>query len=272
MEEEQKPDEKKLKLGEENLKRPGNLELNREDCSVMVSVNPKIYPLDVVMSAAYIFTNDNYVLLDGDPNDKIIVEIRPKDKTVSVESLGRMFNNELINYATYAVQAIKNAKLRETILNRVLLTNSVQEIDSPIEDPEDELCEDDPEDIAIPWEEKYGDKDPEEETSEDEDPDPESDDQEETSALWEEKYGKDIEEKEEATPSEDEPSGEPLTEDKKPEEKEEKSEEPEVEMVESDKQGHIDTDEIEERKYPDSGSKPWADSQIEKYSKLKRQY
>jgi len=129
----------------------GNLEINKKDGYVMVSVNPKIYPLDVVLSSGYVFTEKAYVLIDGDPEEEIIVELRPKNKE-DVESLGREFNNELVNYATYAVQTLKNERMREAIINRVLETNS------ETKPWEDKPWFDDPEGIAVPWEEKYGDK------------------------------------------------------------------------------------------------------------------
>ncbi|MFH0979236.1 MAG: hypothetical protein V1837_08130 [Candidatus Woesearchaeota archaeon] len=104
-------------------------EINKEEGYVIVSVNPKIYPLDVVLSAAYLFTENNYVLLDGDPKDELIVEIRPKEKA-DLEKVGMEFNNELIRYANYAVAAIKNQKLREAIISRVMMTNSLDPLEA----------------------------------------------------------------------------------------------------------------------------------------------
>jgi len=143
-----------------------NLEMNHKDGIVTVSINPKIYPLDVVFSAGYVFTEKNYVLIDGDPEEEIVVELKPKGKE-DIEKLGRNFNNELVNYASYAVQTMKNQRLRESILNRVLLTYS--EGQDCVEPASEESCEeiatpweeegswlDDPEGIAVPWEEKYG--------------------------------------------------------------------------------------------------------------------
>jgi len=128
----------------------GNLEINKKDGYVMVSVNPKIYPLDIVLSAGYVFTERCYVLVDGDPEEELIVELRPKKKE-SIENLGRDFNNELINYANYAVRALKNERMREMIVQRALQTNSEEPKPGP-----DKPWFDDPEEIAVPWEEKYG--------------------------------------------------------------------------------------------------------------------
>lgn len=200
---------------EEEMSMQGNLEINKKDNYVLISVNPKIYPVDVVLSSAYIFTDSCYVLVDGDPHEEIIVELRPKDKKEDVEKIGRDFNNELVNYANYAVQAIKNSRLREAILNRVLLTNSVQAGDEfneraydapqqpsePWEEADKAITNeqdiDDPLEIAKPWEEKYGKKE-EQVKAKEETPNELKDeeqldfeDPEGIAIPWEEKYGKD---------------------------------------------------------------------------------
>ncbi|MBT3407264.1 hypothetical protein HN415_01130 [Candidatus Woesearchaeota archaeon] len=146
----------------------GNMEINKKEGYVMLSVNPKIYPLDVVLSSAYIFTENNYLLVDGDPEEELVVELRPKDKKSDLKVLANEFNNELINYASYAVQVIKNDQFRTAMINRVLLTNSKEptadefdlddKIEPWVEKDEDKPWFDDPEGIAVPWEEKYGDK------------------------------------------------------------------------------------------------------------------
>ncbi|MBI2558988.1 hypothetical protein HYW20_06725 [Candidatus Woesearchaeota archaeon] len=90
--------------------------------SLVISVNPKIYPLDVIFSAAYLFTDKNYIVLDGNPEEEVLVEIKPKEKTDAMERIADEFNNELINYGAYAVQTSRNAHTRLHILQRVLQT------------------------------------------------------------------------------------------------------------------------------------------------------
>jgi His-Xaa-Ser system protein HxsD len=161
-----------------------NLEINEKDGYAVVKVNPKIYPLDVIYSAAYVFLDRVYLSLDGDPEKEVKIELRLKSlKSIKeeLEKLGREFFNELLNYSFYKKQAEKNQSVRETLLKTALNTN-IQEECSPIE----EYLED-PGGISIPWEEKYGDKTnslknnkKEEEYLED----PEG-----ISIPWEEKYG-----------------------------------------------------------------------------------
>lgn len=140
-----------------------NLELHKD--KMFISVNPKIYPLDVIYSAAYVLMDRAYFFIDGDPEEEILVEVRAKTPKESLETLGRDFNNELLNYAVYKVQSEKNKGIKESIVRRALYTATEQE---PGEEPfteEDVETEkalgeesylDDPLGIAVPWEEKYG--------------------------------------------------------------------------------------------------------------------
>ena len=147
-----------------------NLDI-KDDC-VVLSINPKVYPLEVVYSAAYVFLDRAYVLLDGDPIKEILVELKPKNKE-DLEKLGREFNNELINYADYKKRAENTKKIREMLLQRALITNDPSSISNPdlggefeelMKDSEEDDYLEDPEGIAIPWEEKYGAKKDEDKT------------------------------------------------------------------------------------------------------------
>lgn len=128
------------------------MEINKKEGYVLISINPKIYPLDVVYSAAYVLLDKAYVVIDGDPEEEIIVEIRAKEKKGDIEEIGHELNNELINYAVYKTQSEKNQPIRQAIIQRALLTNNFE----ATTDTTDYI--DDPEGIAVPWEEKYGKK------------------------------------------------------------------------------------------------------------------
>ena len=137
----------------------GNLEIDKKEGKVLVSINPGIYPLDVIYSASYVFLDKSYVFLDGNPKEKVVVELKPKKKC-DLEKLGREFNNELLKYADYKKRSEQTKQVREMIIQRALFTNDsslVEEVDSEEELDFDEDFED-PECIAIPWEEKYGKK------------------------------------------------------------------------------------------------------------------
>lgn len=142
----------------------GNLELHQDENYVVLSLNPKIYPLDIIYSAAYVLMDKIFVVIDGDPKEEIIVELRPKDKKKDLEELGRDFNNELLNYAVYKIQSEKSKEIKDTIVKRALLTNEKcveeQDFEESIEEKPEEIDEeesyiDDPLGIAKPWEETH---------------------------------------------------------------------------------------------------------------------
>jgi His-Xaa-Ser system protein HxsD len=135
-----------MQKDEDKVRVVGNLEMRPG--VVAVSVNPKIYSIDIVYSASYVFLDRAYVVIDGDPESEIIVELRPKDTKTDIEELGRDFNNELINYAVHRFQNEQNQGVKEAIVKRALATNS--------EEAEQEMSYiDDPLGIAKPWEETH---------------------------------------------------------------------------------------------------------------------
>lgn len=101
-----------------------NLEVDEKTGNVVISVNPKIYPMNTIFSAAYILVDKAWVLIDGDPNEEIIVQLRRKDSKIDLEALGRQFNNELVNYSVYNAQVEKNAVLRGMIIQKAFETQS----------------------------------------------------------------------------------------------------------------------------------------------------
>jgi len=120
--------------------------------------------LHTVYSASYVFLDRCYIMLDGDPEKEILVELRlKKDSNLELGVLAREFFNELLNYAFYEEQSRKNAPLRNTLLQAALFSGSdvgemvEDDVDwSELDDLEGEEIED-PEGIAVPWEERYGD-------------------------------------------------------------------------------------------------------------------
>lgn len=129
--------------------------------SIKISLNPSLYPLDVIYAASYVFLDKAYIFLDGDIHKEITVTITPK-KDAKEDNLKGEFMNELINYAAYKTQSEKNKDIRDSILQRALITNDPAlldedtDVDKLLEELDDEEFLDDPEGIAIPWEEKYG--------------------------------------------------------------------------------------------------------------------
>ena len=144
----------------------GNLEIDNEEGVVRVSINPQIYSMGVIYSVAHSFTDKSYVMIDGDREIEIVVEIKPFDKKEKLEELGRKFNNRLLSYVTYEQKRIENSAVRQLLLYRALMTNSPEENIPPKSDIKEVKTEakenkiqkqkkekkSDAEDIAFPWE------------------------------------------------------------------------------------------------------------------------
>ncbi|MEM4267763.1 MAG: His-Xaa-Ser system protein HxsD [Candidatus Woesearchaeota archaeon] len=108
------------------------------------SLNKKIYPLDVIYSAAYVMLDRAYFLLDEE-RGRIKVKIRPKEPSM-LKQIADAFSQELINYGFYKRQLEKNADIKRIMLNEAFS----HALDAEPSNPSD------PEGIMIPWEVKYG--------------------------------------------------------------------------------------------------------------------
>ena len=120
---------------------------------ITITVDSRIYPLEVVYGAAYVFLDKAYLFLDGDPKKKITITIKGKKELNKKETgnLAREFLNELLNYSLRYQISKQNRKIREYIVGTALL-GAVRE--EPAE-TEKEDWQKDSLGIAVPWEEKY---------------------------------------------------------------------------------------------------------------------
>ncbi len=97
-----------------------NYQINKEKNFVKISVNPKIFSLDVVYLVAYSLLDRLYVEIDGNPREEIIVILKPKNKGVDLEEIAKEFNNELINSASFLIRYKITKPLREKIIESIL--------------------------------------------------------------------------------------------------------------------------------------------------------
>jgi len=123
-----------------------NFDVDKENDSVLIAVNPKIYPLEVIYSAAYTFLDRAFVIIDGDPNEEVLVQLKAKEASQNLEELAQSFNNELVSYAVYVVQAARTSGIRQAIVQAAL---GVVEKEEEKEEDLDYIK--DPLGIAKPW-------------------------------------------------------------------------------------------------------------------------
>jgi len=111
-----------------------NIELFPKEAKAIVSINPKVYPLEVIYAATYVLLDRAYFIIDGNPEKDIKVIIRAKDEKIrgkGLEKIALQLHDELVNYANYVVQAARNQGVREAIIKRALATNVKGEASIP---------------------------------------------------------------------------------------------------------------------------------------------
>jgi His-Xaa-Ser system protein HxsD len=131
---------------------------------VSLELDEAIYPRAVGVATAYRFLDRCYIRLARLPKNRLQVEMKAKDRhsAKALEALAKDFGNELIHQLMRHQVAERTDSLREIIVGRALLSAEASPDDgSSTGDlvPDQTLDYlDDPLGIAIPWEEKYGDK------------------------------------------------------------------------------------------------------------------
>ena len=116
---------------------------------VVVEINAKVFPIDLIYEASYAIMDRAHVVLDGSPNDKVKAILEPRKFKGDLAELGRIFYDELISAAFQTVQFVRNKEMREALMRSIS-----QEVEEVIEDEEF-----DEKDIATLWEDKFGGKD-----------------------------------------------------------------------------------------------------------------
>lgn len=124
---------------------------------VTTVVDPKIYSLDAVLGAAYVFLGRAWVHLDRDRKGHLAVTLKAKG-SASKEELVRLsddFENELVDQVVRLGLAKKHLKLREMIVGRAMFgATGVGGERTGVGDGEGDYL-DDPLGIAVPWEERF---------------------------------------------------------------------------------------------------------------------
>ena len=146
--------------------------MEKEESKSIIKVNSKVYPLEVIYSAAYSFLDKAHIILDSQKEDEIIIDIKPKIGTVSKDKeLSVEFSNELIRHEEYRKNATLSKEFDYTTLKEALIGSKQQpnevrteddlnlsgDIDEELFDDDELFNEimDDPEGIAVPWDEKH---------------------------------------------------------------------------------------------------------------------
>jgi len=137
------------------------MQIKELENQVLVAVSSKIYSLEAIYGAAYVFLNRAFIFLDEKKEGEILITLKVKEKMdkKQLEDFGGEFYNELLNYSLRTEISKNNQKIREYIISRALigaLGEDDEEIDK-IEEPEEKIEEwkGDYLGLSIPWEKKF---------------------------------------------------------------------------------------------------------------------
>ncbi len=104
------------------VKQFGNAELHEKRNFALVALNPKIFSLPVIFSAAYVLLDRTFIVIDG-TSDQIVVSLQPKEGK-NLRELVEMFNNQLINYSVNFAESKKTERIRAELVKRAFLTHA----------------------------------------------------------------------------------------------------------------------------------------------------
>lgn len=96
--------------------------MKKQENKIVVFLSSKLYSLEAVYGAAYVFLDRAYVYLEEAPESKIKATLKSKNKLAGKESEGLKdeFLNELLNFSLREQISKSNKKIREYIVARAL--------------------------------------------------------------------------------------------------------------------------------------------------------
>ena len=127
-------------------------------------VDETVYSLEAIYGAAYLFVDRCFVFLSRPKPQVVNVRLttRAAATAAEIEVLAGEFMNEMLSQATRLRLSQATARIREYYTAAALrAAASAPSVDDLLAELDAEELEDDPLEISVPWEAKYGDKGPE---------------------------------------------------------------------------------------------------------------
>ena len=84
-----------------------NLEINNENKEVTLRINPHMYKYEAIILASKEFSENFWVIVDGNRNDKITVNLKPKPDFINDVNLNEL-GYEFYNFTVGLMQDIDN--------------------------------------------------------------------------------------------------------------------------------------------------------------------
>ena len=105
---------------------------------IKIVIDLKVYSLDAIYGATYIFIDQAYIFLDSVGKNKVAVFLKSKKKLTKkqIEKMEGEFMNELLNYSLRISLAKNSKKIRERIIEMALYS-SINEDDMWLDEEDD---------------------------------------------------------------------------------------------------------------------------------------
>ena len=107
-----------------------SVEFNQKENFLLFPVNPRVFSIQTVFSAAYVLLDKAFVLVDGQPDSLLVVSLMPK-KGRNLKGLAVEFSEQLLNYAVNSEQSRQTKGFREELIKRVFLTHTAGRGEKP---------------------------------------------------------------------------------------------------------------------------------------------
>lgn len=123
-------------------------------------LNEELYPLDAIYGAAYLFLDSCFVFLSRPEELRVQVRLRTQQSATGdeLEALGGRFANELLNQALRVRIGTATGPLREQYMARAFAPASGDStIAKLLAELDAEELDEEPLEIAVPWETKHED-------------------------------------------------------------------------------------------------------------------
>ena len=126
---------------------------------ISFDVDEGVYPLEAIYGASYLFVDKCFVYLSRPKAGEVRVQLtsRGTATVAELDTLAGEFANELLSQVTRLKLAQSTARIREYYSAAALrAATSAPSIDDLLAELESEELGEDPLQIMVPWEEKYG--------------------------------------------------------------------------------------------------------------------
>ena len=128
---------------------------------IAFNVDEGVYPLEAIYGASYLFVDKCFVYLSRPQAGEVRVQLTARDAATvdELDTLAGEFANELLSQVARLKLAQSTARIREYYSAAALrAATSAPSIDDLLAELESEELGEDPLQIMVPWEEKYGTK------------------------------------------------------------------------------------------------------------------